>query len=584
MFNLYSLTIEGFGKILETQTVFFQNEIYYVTAENHDTNKASSNGSSKTSLLNCILWCLYGKTFTHSVTEVVSKKASKCSVVAYFTSDEFGVLEVNRWYSNKHNLYYSLNGVREEGDVTITQKKLNDVLGLDWEGFQTSCCMFSEADASKFLEATPATRAKLLSDLVDDRIFQRAATQMETDAKYYKEQMATGQNNIELLEKQIKYKEDQLSLLHIKYTKASQEELNRKTIIEMKIAALQNEMKQQLAFIMNPPQGDIAQVQADISYLKGEHKKQYDELKYLEFQIKSAESIMLGGNCKTCKRYVDHQALAHFQQVTQEEQTLYQHMSQKLHETQTNIEQATAMYHSLFNYNNQKNAAEERMAEIKVAIMDLEESYNHNMLEYLDQQRNDLTQELLGMQNYIDEIKQNQAKWFWYADKLKYLIPGFKSMVRNIMFDLIRGDLERFTNEFAADFADNMFTIQYPSKDQIAKEKFEIIMSENGELRDISTFSKGERWRGCFSCLLALRQIMRNKTKTNLNFILIDDPMGDIDETGCEELWKVLDRIHKVERNLILVTLPRMDLVPPGRRIHIVRQNHKAKIYQDQAG
>jgi len=76
------------------------------------------------------------------------------------------------------------------------------------------------------------------------------------------------------------------------------------------------------------------------------------------------------------------------------------------------------------------------------------------------------------------------------------------------------------------------------------KLKFTIdVISENGYIRNINTFSKGESTRIAICLGLALKDIATQRSNMPFEFTLLDDVAGEIDETGGEEISKLLNKI-----------------------------------------
>jgi DNA repair exonuclease SbcCD ATPase subunit len=571
------MILEGFNRFVQKQTILFNSEVYYVVGNNLDHPvKSPSNGAGKSSILNAICWGLFGKTVSRlRAREVMANRVKKAQVILNFDNG----LEVCRTHDTYHRLYFSVNGKRYENDVIETQEELNKHLGLNWDTFQSTCCMFSGGTASKFLEARPGERAAILGNLVNDSIFQQASTQMMTDYEYYQKQRGILESNRNILNKQIEEKYIQLEQFLLKYSKAQAEEANRKTLITMRIADIQNQIKQILLELDHPPIKSVEEIQAHISTLIQNYKTQYDKLKYIEFNMHPAEDVVEGSHCSKCKRYIDANAYESYKLTIEDGVKEFQTLSVEVKEIAKQIEIHKEEYNKTFGWWQDKAKKEETISEYKINIMDLEESLNQNYLGYLEARKQELEKEVVSLSTTIKDIDEQIYSFNYYENILKQLIPGFKNEIKNILFDNIRGDLEYNTTLFAQQFAEDMFKIYYPNKDLNYKEKFEILMEAEGTVRDISTYSPGERWRASFACLLALRYTMMQKTKSKLNLLLIDDPMGEIDDGGCEELFKVINNLWKQEKNLVLVTLPKAHIIPPGSNIiSVERKDYVSRI------
>ena len=176
---------------------------------------------------------------------------------------------------------------------------------------------------------------------------------------------------------------------------------------------------------------------------------------------------------------------------------------------------------------NQKNIEESRdsIARNKTMI----ESY------YSDKEQLDLMvtkeNELLGeVSNYH----------FW--------VEGFPS-IRRWMIESFLPSFEEQTNSFLNNLEVGMRVRfdtlkEKKSKQNEFKEEFDLsIIDENNEKRDLETYSQGESKRIGVCVGFALRELTLNKGYSNFNFLLMDEVIDSLDETGIGEFMNLLNNI-----------------------------------------
>lgn len=135
------LTIANFFSITEEIHLPLDNQgLVLIVGENHDSSAADSNGSGKSALLESITWCLWGKTARGESGDSIINKTSKKDCHVYLTMRDGDQYYTVRRYRNHHQHKNSLqlwSGSTDlsEGTSTLTQAKLDDLLGIDFDSF-----------------------------------------------------------------------------------------------------------------------------------------------------------------------------------------------------------------------------------------------------------------------------------------------------------------------------------------------------------------------------------------------------------------------------------------------------------------
>jgi len=76
------------------------------------------------------------------------------------------------------------------------------------------------------------------------------------------------------------------------------------------------------------------------------------------------------------------------------------------------------------------------------------------------------------------------------------------------------------------------------------KEQFDLaIIDENNEKRDLETYSQGETKRIGVCVGFALRELTLTKGYSNFNFLMMDEVIDSLDETGIGEFFNLLNNI-----------------------------------------
>lgn len=168
---------------------------------------------------------------------------------------------------------------------------------------------------------------------------------------------------------------------------------------------------------------------------------------------------------------------------------------------------------------------------------------------------------------------------------LQDLKRGFKSDIRNILFDSIRVGLQYYVGRYLYLLAGDEFTITFPQQSSAGSEKFTISLRSGDKEQDLSCYSEGESWRATFACLLGFRRILLD-SKRPFDFLLVDDPVGALDDRGTQSFFSLLELLS-TEREIgtILATLPRdLEAADNGKvsRITVGRRGRISYIEEDE--
>jgi len=530
-----------------------------------------------TSLLNAIVWCLYGKS-AHGLqgSDLISHGAKRMKVVAFFNG-----LEVTREYSKHQQLSWCYEGdTPVTGDVKVLQAKFEaDVLGMNYNVFLNCCTMFGNSKTGRFLSATPGERSAILGDLVDDYLFQQAGEAMKRDMGWYQQQITSIVSVRQHYQATIHQKEAHLAQLQQRYEVEREQEQTRKTQIEMKMAEMDNRARLLLNQIATPP-GNPKELEAVLYQANQNLQRLSREVTELEVELrKNQQGLYEGNNCPACKRYVDKETVEHLRLIYEEETHLYQAKAQEMQEAQQVQVAAQEAYTRYANWVALERAAQAELQTIKERLLEYQDQLQVNMLKHLDDSKHQLTKELHELYEKLEGGNQNLDTYHYNYNLLSVLYPGFKTEIKNILFDQIRGELEGHVYTYSLQLGGDMFRITFPAKTQTNRERFEILIENGGYLQDLSAYSNGEAWRASFAVLLGLRLVMMRKHNARLNMLLIDDPIGNLDKTGVFEFFQAIQQIQGNEKNLILVTLPVEDVLPSGGKIiNVVKENNRSMV------
>jgi len=137
----------------------------------------TSEGSGKSAVLNALCWGLYGKIPKDANVDDVIKSGEKgCSTLIEL--EDIAIIRTR----NKNELYIQPIGTTDKvkgKDVRETQKMIEEIIGMSFDTF-CQTVYFAQNYPKKFITATQEDKGKILSEVQDLQIFDKARKEVMT--------------------------------------------------------------------------------------------------------------------------------------------------------------------------------------------------------------------------------------------------------------------------------------------------------------------------------------------------------------------------------------------------------------------
>ncbi len=170
-----------------------------------DEVKISSNGTGKSTLQEILCWTLYGKTIKApskiKVDDVIHNLMGKNCRTAIIV-DKYRIERGRKpnylrlWESEKHEWNDSTELTL--GDMRITQKKIEEIIGLSYEAF-VNICVFTDDQSSCFLECDAKAKREIVENLLSLGVYRGRHETAKNELKELKINIATLAREFEIL-------------------------------------------------------------------------------------------------------------------------------------------------------------------------------------------------------------------------------------------------------------------------------------------------------------------------------------------------------------------------------------------------
>jgi DNA repair exonuclease SbcCD ATPase subunit len=232
--KLTKLFLKNFLAIGEASVDLVDRGIVHVVGVNRDDPSATSNGAGKSSLVSDgLLFTLFGKTMKGQVgAEVVNRfgDGPMQATVEFYVDDDLA-WRVERGRENDRAYLLLQHGGKDEtlGSIPLTQKKIEQIVGVDAETFAASV-IFGQGRMKSFTDMTDSEQKEVFSKLLGlDEIDQwrtLASDRIRANRSQYSE-TASRIETVETLLTQVRDSADSLRRMQKEWAQVHHEKLSR---------------------------------------------------------------------------------------------------------------------------------------------------------------------------------------------------------------------------------------------------------------------------------------------------------------------------------------------------------------------
>ena len=636
-----SLEIENFLTIGEAKVDLQNKGLVLIQGVNEDDDSANSNGAGKSSVVDALCWCLYGKTArgvsADSVINITEKKNCRVSV----SVDDDGVLYTitrhRKHKKGKNRLeVHMIDKAGKPSDLTkgtdkLTQPLVEQIIGSSYEVFTAAIYAGQEA-----MPDLPGMSDKQLKTLIEeaagvDRL-QAAYTTAREKMRGHQEKvlrqqahvqsansaLATANANLQRLEKAC---DEWIGTQVIKIQQANDYETACRQRHKDAVLLCEPQRLQEVQAELRDVTAQIAGTDAERKEEKrlsveasnwsqqfAIYKQQLQDRANETRRLKTAaENVQneVGTPCKECGKPIEEadvepkqvianqrltDAVAQLRDLkakTDSAQGSSQSASERLSEfqrTMTDISAAVALQQQL----SSERARIERLdMDAANARADIEraqravaelEAQDNPYIKLVDEAQSAVTKATEIQQAETAAEKQLAADVPLYEAAVAVFSPAG---VRAHILDTVTPYLNERTSHYLGTLSDGNLSAVWSTigftTKGDAREKFNIEVSNGTGADSFAGLSGGEKRKVRLSCSLALQDLVASRASKSLSLFVGDEIDHALDDAGLERLMGILDEKAK-QRGTVLV-ISHNDLADWCRQTAIVtKRGGKATI------
>jgi DNA repair exonuclease SbcCD ATPase subunit len=524
-----------YKNILSTGNIFTEIDLN----KSNTTLISGGNGSGKSTVLDAIVFALYGKPF---------RKINKPQLINSINQKDM-IVEIE--FTTGTNQYMVRRGIKpgifeiyKNGTLVDQESATRDyqsyleqnILNLNYKSFN-QIVILGSATYVPFMELPAQQRREIIEDLLDIQVFSTMNTLLKDKISWNKGAITDNAYQKDLIESKLESaKEHNESIRKIR-----EDEVNKiKEKMNEHISRIEED-KQKIETIQDSIEVLMSDIQ-DKSDIKGRCEKARGLKLELETTLRNlAKELNFyhdNDNCPTCKQGIAHDfketVITEKGKKLEELKSGLQDLSEKIKLYEGRLEAISAVETEITNANLKIS---DHRATIKVSKNALI-SFKNELTKAEEQVEAIDTSKLQELQKQLKHIEKDQTELFNHKEVLGIVATMLKD--GGIKTKIIRQYIpvmNKLINKYLAAF--DLFV------DFHIDENFnEVIKSRFRDTFSYASFSEGEKLRITLSIMLAWRTVAKLRNSVSTNLLVLDETLdGAMDGVGVENL---IDTLHNL--------------------------------------
>ena len=558
MIKLKKIQIDSFKLFADTELALPESpDVAFIKGSNRDSYQFDSNSVGKSTLVNAILYGLYGKNINRDSLENLSNAYTKQKpnvTITFEKEQQEFIIKIDD--STKTYKLFIDGTLQEVTGKTAIFKEVEQIIGLSF--FTLSKLIYISPNAtSLFSDNDPANQSKFIKELLSLEFVSGIHKESSADLKSYKGEVQMKLKEVSLLQKQVDNLNEQL-----RYTP----EIEHRDF-EQEIETLEQELTEEKD-VESSLKSQLEGVKSECNKFSTQVSDLKSEVRTLKKDLKRQQDLIDGGICPTCSQKTSDLEVTVRDSELKSLQKSYDEAEEKLIQAQSD-----------------KKGVEDLLNEAHITVSKLESKINsvkeaqakHNsersmnvVRERLQQQLSDSTTELVEAQESLSEL-QNMV----YCIELIKVCSSAKGFVReriNLFLRLFNVQLQ----ELSKSLLGGSVKVEVTKQDNGG---YALSVEDSFTEFSYQSLSSGYRARIDLLLSLALNRAIEELTGVSINILMIDELLSSIDASGVESIEEMLTKIRTMfpDKHILLIS-HNQNLSAENKVLEVVREDNESKL------
>lgn len=556
----------------------FQTGLTTIYGRNEDRPGKDSNASGKTGLTHAIDYAIRGTLeVDFSVADLAHRGSEGYELrLRLLDLNSMETLTIFRArQKRKVEFWWSFLGQKVQGDPNETQKKLDELLGLTTSDVYSSIVYLSPSPKRPSLRARSSTsRIEMLSALIDtgplDYAHQQVSSKLSELTKL-RDQFLTKSTTYRDLLKRTGEELAEIQRLEIAAREENKRAHRATTVVtkelELKILQLQTELR-------DLPQHDLTKLQAESGQIQTTLAGYVQTQAQLNLLLQTAEPGV--GVCPKCMQEVGADHVAHLKQDRARAQAALEEMYASLAPLRARQEELVKLIEEARARPYRERAIKAQIDQYHAQIYAAREKIEDQAIHVNAAKAKDAMARMDSHRQMVLEADSEVMNLNKHIPILSTLKDGFGKEIRNMLLEELRVDLDHYTRLYVQYICPELH-IEHKTSKASGKECWDLVIKRDEDPNRLVSGAEGLALDLALS--LALRQSLLNLNSCSLDFIILDDFFGRVDNAGCHDVANLLRGLTEtgVVSN-ILVTVPREMGLTETNSITITKRRGKSRI------
>jgi DNA repair exonuclease SbcCD ATPase subunit len=616
--RLTELRIRNFLSVGAEQSVSLDNAgLVLITGENKDSRSADSNGAGKSTILEAVVWCLWGTTVRNlKADEVVNRVAKKnCRVSLKIVDDttdppvEYEVVRTRKDKASKKaaDLHLIVAGnSATAGTNSDTQELVNTVIGMEQSTFTQSVML--SAGGRSFCEMTDSEQKSVLDDILQLDSLQQAKDAVKTRLFEAETKMAVVSSSLTKVEADCRTLADSVLAFKQKENEFSARQ-HARVIEQMKLKATVAAQAEEYedSYDLSEAVDDLDRVKKEFLETQGKDDELSQQLmdvmaksnigrvdlekKLSVLEVKTREltncvgsiNELAGADCPTCRQHVHPDTADEFLGKWEDQLSKIDAIHGKVvgllagsraeadKETRSIGKKRDALRADIISLQNQMNGAIEKVKKAEHAV-DQVFACVHSLknfdttIENIRAEENPykhlLSTTERSLEDALEEKKKLTLKRKALEIETKHLQfwsrgfgnQGVKSYMLDNVIPFLTDRAQRYADILSGGDLKISFSTQTTTKGGKLKEQFQVKVVNSQGADVYKGNSAGEKRRSDIAVGWALGDLAATRARKPIRFKALDEPFESLDESGEDAVIKLLYEVLPEYETIMCVT------------------------------